>query len=300
MFSPRPNASPSTRNRKRKGAVSRVAVRETAAGEESSVATSRFAGRWRRVVPGVVLVVVGPYVLLQGAGALYRYVATAPRFEVRAVRYDETTHLSRDALREQLAIEPGTNILALDLEALAARVAAHPWVAHASVSRTLPDTLHVTVHEHAATAVLHAEVLALVNEAGVPFKTLEANERGDLPLVTGIARKDWLFAPLQARARLQQALDVLALYREKQRPQLSEVHIDASARVTLYTEATGTALRLGREHYREALARYDALRAATGDAEAGFTVIHLDDPKVAGEPERVVARLAEPNLNVST
>ena len=64
------------------------------------------------------------------------------KVEVRGSRF-----LSEGEVRELLGPAVGENILSLDIDALKARLRASPWVADATVSRTLPDTLRVEIHE---------------------------------------------------------------------------------------------------------------------------------------------------------
>ena len=68
--------------------------------------------------------------------------------EVRGGRF-----LSEGEVRELLGPAVGENILSLDIDELKARLRASPWVADATVSRTLPDTLRVEVHERAPLAL---------------------------------------------------------------------------------------------------------------------------------------------------
>ena len=229
------------------------------------------------------------YGVLYGAQEAYDYATTSPRFELRSLIYEPTPHLADDELRQRLGLEPGTNILAVEPDELAERVAAHPWIASATVLRHLPDTLEVRVSEREPTAVLLADQFYLVDAEGIPFKRIEHGERGHLPIITGVARED--LADLSRPApKVAQALAILGEYETKQRPRLSEVHVDEDGGVSLYTAATGTRLWLGRADAHRALERYDALRAALGPRAEGLELVHLDGEAAPEHPERVVAR----------
>jgi cell division protein FtsQ len=227
--------------------------------------------------------------LLVGVQEGYDYATTSPRFEVRGLTYAPTAHVDDDELRRRMALSPGTNILSLDLDAVAARIAAHPWVKRASVVRVLPDTLHVEVVEYEPVAVLLAGDFFMLDADAAPFKPLEAGERGELPVVTGIDRARMLAQPEHSRARLRRALAALGAYRAKRRPRLSEIAIEDTGELTLYTAELGTQLRLGRGDFEHGLARYDALRAALADDANKLAVVHLDATQGADRPDRVVA-----------
>lgn len=229
------------------------------------------------------------YGVLVGVREGYAYATTSPRFEVRALEFRPTAHVDDARLRELLALAPGTNILSLELDELAARVAAEPWVARAVVNRELPDALRVEIEEHEPVAVLAADTMLLIDSNGEPFKRLESGERGQLPVITGLDATTMLADPEGVKRRVGRALDVIAAWSEKLRPLLSEVHVDEAGGITLYTAVVGTQLRLGRGDVRVSLARFDALRAALGDETDKLAVAHLDGQASADRPERVVA-----------
>lgn len=239
---------------------------------------------------GLVLGVA--WALVAGGREVYEYATTSSRFEVQHLVYEPTEHVDDETLRGLLGIDPATNILALDLDALGQKIAAHPWVAQASVTRQLPDTLAIEVVEHEARAIVLAERFYLVDERGVPFKQLERGERGELPIITGIAREQLREGPERERAvaTIARALEVLDLYQAKQRPRLGELHLDADGSITLYTANTGTALLLGRNEFEARLARWDALRLALGERAERLAVVHLDHESRPDRKDRVVAR----------
>ena len=249
----------------------------------------RAAGTALRVVVRVGLCAGLAYGVLVGVREGYAYATTSPRFEIRALEFRPTAHVDDTRLRELLALPPGTNILALELDELALRVTEEPWVARAVVNRELPDALRVEIEEHVPVAVLAAGGMLLVAAAGEPFKQLESGERGQLPVITGIDAAALLADPEGTRALVARAIETIAAYAEKRRPLLSEVHVDAAGGVTLYTSNVGSQLRVGRGDVRVALGRFDALRAALGDESDKLAVAHLDGATTPDRPDRVVA-----------
>jgi cell division protein FtsQ len=192
-----------------------------------------------------------------------------------------------------MGLAPGTNILAVDVEAVRRKIEADPWVASATVSRQLPDTLHVAVTEHAPKAVLLSGHFYLLDDDGVPFKRVEAGERAGLPVITGVDRNLLVKGDPAATQIIRRALDVLAVYSEKARPRLAEIHVGDGGEALLYTEKTGTLLRLGRGPVGERLARFDALRAALGERADKLSVVHLDTTPGPDRAPRVVASFVD-------
>ena len=231
--------------------------------------------------------------LLLGAQQGYQYVTTSARFEAKTVVFEASPHLSADRLTEIMGLAPGTNILAVDVDAVRRKIEADPWVASATVSRQLPDTLHVAVAEHTPAAVLHSGHFYLLDAAGVPFKRVEPGERGTLPIVTGVEREALVAGDPSATRVIRRALDVLASYNDKARPRLGEIHIGEGGEALLYTEKTGTLLRLGRGPVDDRLARFDALRAALGERADKLSVVHLDIAPGPDRPARVIASFVD-------
>lgn len=289
----RPTTAPKSNHRRRPqreahGPVAQPRVAISPAGSDAG----QRGGRLRRLGRFTVrLAVMGTLAwgLLVGVREGYDYATTSPRFEVRALTYQPTSHVSDDELRRLMALEPGTNILSLDLDAIARRIAAHPWVERASVVRVLPDTLHIEVTEHDPVAVLLAGDFYLLDGDGTPFKALEAGERGELPVVTGVDRAMVLTGSPEGEARIARALEAMTLYAAKRRPRLSEIHVGEAGAVTLYTAELGTSLQLGRGDIARGLHRYDALRAALADEAEKLAIVHLDATAGTDRPDRVVA-----------
>ena len=276
-----------------------IARRETRAEAASSLrveARGHKPREWPRRL-GVVALKLGATVavawgLLIAGREVYEYATTSTRFEVQHIIYEGSAHVDDDQLRELLAIEPGTNILACDLAELSERVAAHPWVSLATVTRNLPDTLGIEVIEHEPAAIVLAGRFYLVNTDGRPFKLVERGERSELPIITGVERSTLADARGEAIPELVTALEVVDMYQSKQRPRLGELNLGDDGSLTLYTAEAGTQLRLGRSDFEVRLARWDALRAALGDRADHLAVVHLDNETKPDRRDRVVARFA--------
>ncbi len=251
------------------------------------------ARRFLSVSMRLGVAVVLAWGLLLGAQQGYQYVTTSAHFEARAVAFEPTPHLSAERLAELMGLAPGTNILAVDIDAMRSKIESDPWVAGASVQRQLPDTLRVVVTEHEPAAVLLSGYFYLLNRQGEPFKRIESGERGELPVITGVERDLLVKGDPAAAQIIRRALDVLAAYDERARPRLSEVHIGAGGEALLYTEKSGTLLRLGRGPLGDKLARFDALRAALGERADKLSVVHLDAEANPDQPARVVASFVD-------
>jgi cell division protein FtsQ len=84
---------------------------------------------------------------LGGWGVANSSVFDTERIEVRGVR-----HLSSAAVVEAAGVQPGTNLVRLSMDAVAADVERLPWVADAAAARALPSTLRIRVIERTPVA----------------------------------------------------------------------------------------------------------------------------------------------------
>jgi cell division protein FtsQ len=86
-------------------------------------------------------------------------------------------------------VGPGSRLAALDLDAVAAGVAKHPWVASARVAALPPDWLLVAVEERTPVAVAHVGAEAwLVDAGGTAF--VAAAEGAALPALLGAESRE--------------------------------------------------------------------------------------------------------------
>jgi cell division protein FtsQ len=234
------------------------------------------------------------------AGAAYggqravRHVIASPRFAVREVQVSATTHAREDEVLALAAVNPGDRLLAVDTDAVAARVATHPWVAAARVRRVLPSVLAIDVTERQAVASALLGALYLLDPAGHPFKRATLAEADGLPVVTGVAREQYAAHRAATEAAFREALELLAAYRATPRPPLSEVHIDPRYGFSLVLLDGGGEVRLGRGSWADKLGRLDQVVAALGPS--GPETIRAISLEGAGQ-ERVAVRLTSPGAD---
>jgi cell division protein FtsQ len=159
----------------------------------------------------------------------------------------------------------GENILALDIEALKARLRASPWVADATVTRALPDTVRVEIHERVPLALAELDRLYLMDEDG-GLVDIYGPRTGafDLPIVRGLlgveedSRRD--------RARRAGALlaDLADLASE-----VSEVYVEPSGDLRVVLKGPGEVLLFGDPPYRQRLVTFLSLRRELAEKAPG-------------------------------
>jgi len=245
---------------------------------------------WRR---SLLVAAVGVVLAASAWGGRW-YVTHARHFAVRQVRVSPTAHVTAEALIARANVPLGVNLFAVQRDEVARAVSQEPWIARAHVRRELPSTLMIDVVEREPACSVAFGALYLADGEGNVFKRATPEEAAGLPVVTGIAREDYVSQPDRAREQLKQALRAIAAWRarpdQSARPPLGEVHVDRIAGVTLYTER-GVGVRLGvvDDTLPARLARYDAVTAALDDGGEAARLVYVDN---RARPDRVTVKLA--------
>lgn len=231
----------------------------------------------------------------------YRWLLTSDRFALEAIEVRGNERAGEARILARLPAAEGDNIFRIDLGTATGEVERDPWVARAEVSRRLPDRLVVEVTEHEPAALVELDGLYLADAEGTVFKRADlaaGDADGDgrmLPIVTGIARDEYLADPAATAARIREALAALATYRSgPERPAVGEVRLDSRRGVLLVTTEHAITIRLGRGEPEVLAARLEVFDAAWDALEPeeriSARVIYADN---VTRPDRITVAFAE-------
>jgi cell division protein FtsQ len=229
-----------------------------------------------------------------------RHVVDSPQFRIRQIEFAATPHVSQADIAALAGVGPGDKLLGVDTDAVAERIALHPWVQSVRTSRRLPSSLVVDITERHAVAVAALAGLYLIDESGRPFKRASMAEADGLPVLTGIERERYTEMREVSEAAFREALTVLREYRSKAtRPGVSEVSIDPGFGFSLFLLDGGAEIRLGRGNYGKKLAQLDQILEAVAAKEMGglsaLKIVHLDLPASDRVPVLLRAGDKEPS-----
>jgi len=195
--------------------------------------------RWLRafVGLGLLVAVVGASF---GAERGRRWLTAEGRFPIREVRVGGTCLLYEGEVLEMAGVERGTNLFALDTDAVEGRLEASGWLRRVSVSRRPPGRIDIQIDERRPWFLLaSSEEAIFVDRSGRCFDTLGKEERLDLPLLV-----DETGDPGEAAAR------IARVFPESDRwfaDHVAQVTVGADGSVTLIESGKGTVFRLGRD-----------------------------------------------------
>jgi cell division septal protein FtsQ len=249
---------------------------------------ARALGPAAKVALGMVLVVGTAAATIYGG---YRLALESSQFALRTVEL-ESRRWAREELLEKAGVRLGDNLLALDLRAAEQRLLADPWVKSAQVMLELPHTLRVQLVEREALALASLDGgLFLVESSGEPFKSWQAGDPDDLPVLTGVTLEALAKDRPGAVARLAEGLSVLSHYERlpvSQQHRAQEVNLSPDGAVVLTVGARGISLHLGQGPWpKKMLMVAEVMRTFENKHELPG-VVFLDN---ALHPERVVVRM---------
>ena len=262
--------------------------------EGDGAETDRGASRVRigealRVTAGVLVTVGAALLCVWG---LVRYTRTSPRFAIKAVHVQGSSHRSSEDIARTGGIAPEHNIFTTDLEAAQSRLLGDPWIERVSLRRKLPGTISIEVLEREAHALVAiGPDLYLATRQGEPFKKYESGDPYDLPVISGIRAEDVAEDRIAAVSLIRRALDLVADYEHtspaKSHP-VQEAHLEDDGGIVLVVGKAATALHLGRGPYRQSLEQAGRVLAELQNRKGQASVVFLDND---AHPERVVVRM---------
>ncbi|MFH0900733.1 MAG: FtsQ-type POTRA domain-containing protein [Pseudomonadota bacterium] len=252
-----------------------------------------------RVAP-LCLALVGSVALAVGILEVHSFMITSPRFMIREILVNGNERLDDNEIRRLAGVAVGTSIFSMCLGRVEAAVAASPWIATVRARRRLPAQVVVEVTERKPVALVVLDGSSyLADGEGRLFKraNIQVGDADGLVVITGLDRQSYVTAPDVVERAVWLVLQAVAQFQAStRRPAIGEASFGRGG-LTLYTEETGTAIRIGRtalalplDLSRE-LARFDLVWAALSLEERGFArTVHLDN---STRSDRVTVRLAD-------
>lgn len=178
----------------------------------------------------------------------YSSLFCARYFEIRDISVRGVKELNEKDILALADIRPRSNILAVNTDAVAVRIAANPWVKAIYVGREFPDRLVLDVRERTPVALVkQSGDFYLMDAEGFVFKKLSNADEVDLAILTGVN-----ILAKEKSALLPQALKLLDMLSSADRyaflGTISEVHMDEVFGLSILTDK-GLHLKLGRENF---------------------------------------------------
>jgi len=142
----------------------------------------KAAGRTRKILFAAAIALT---ICSAGAG-LTAWTRTAPLFQLANIDVDGNRALSSQRALEMAPVEKGTNIFAVDLNAIETAIESDPRVEEVSIRRLLPSTIIITIREREPIMFVSGDELHGLDEQGLVIPLEKGEELRDVPVLTGI------------------------------------------------------------------------------------------------------------------
>lgn len=217
-----------------------------------------LAWHWRA---GMAVIVAG--LAVYASHRALAVVAGLDMFHVAHINVRGHHRLSKGEILATLQDLRGKSLLQADLTEWRRALLSSPWVADASLRRTLPSTVDVVIVERAPLGIGRIDgMLYLVDDRGEIIDDYGPGYADlDLPVIDGLSSAADAETPNLYRARLaRRLLDALRAYNMVS--QISQIDVTDARNAVVLLENDATFIRLGDERFVERLQSYHELAPA--------------------------------------
>ncbi len=193
---------------------------------------------------------------------LVEALVNSDHFAVKQVEVNGNRRFSAAQVVALSDIRQGVGTFDLDLDIIGQKLAENDWIKSAQVWRKLPQTIVIDIVEHQPLFILNLDYLYYVDGDGDIFRVLRTGDKLDLPLVSGLSRKEILAEPQRCRQRLQTVAELLEELKRRRvfgLGQVAQVVIGDEGRLTMYTDPYGVAVLIGRDNFAARLDRLERI-----------------------------------------
>lgn len=168
---------------------------------------------------------------------VYKALGRSDFFQITATSIQGCRQTTKNLILEMSGVDVQTNLLALDIPKVKARIEAHEWVESAKVERDWPNRLIIVVKERLPVAIVSLDNgLFYLDQNGVAFAQVLPPEDMDYPIITGLQREQWPRALKDSQ--LGEALQFIKYAGQGSsilpKQNISELHVDGEENITLY------------------------------------------------------------------
>jgi len=229
-----------------------------------------------------VVLVIG--VLIVTSMYVYNFMTTSDIFAIRDVEFKGMTRVETAEVESLLADLTGQNILLVPLQSYEKRIEMHPRVERVSMKRVLPDKVTCRVEEREPVALIFTDQFLEVDRFGMVMEDDEFSAILDLPIITGLSKKDVTVGKLNKNNMLQNALQVLALCKSlggNFAEGISELRVSDGG-VSIRSLERDCVILLGEGDYPNRLKKYFLLKDTLAEKgeDAGIIDLRFDDQVV--------------------
>jgi cell division septal protein FtsQ len=198
---------------------------------------------------------------------------------VKTIDVSSSKRLSRDEILAMAGVEPGRDLLKMNLKRMGEQISQNPWVETVRIRRYYPDGLSIAIIEREPLAVVNMGFFYYLDKKGAVFKVLNQGDRLDFPVITGFSEEDLSSDPAGSKVALQNTCELLKILREKGSfilADVSEIHYDKGYGFTLFTASGGLPVKIGATDFSSKIERFAKVYQELMAQKANLHYIDLD------------------------
>ncbi|MGB9081200.1 MAG: FtsQ-type POTRA domain-containing protein [Desulfuromonadaceae bacterium] len=192
----------------------------------------------------------------------YRAFMSVTLFSVKSIEVSNARHLTRDEILGLAGVEPGKDLLRMNLKRMGEHILQNPWVETVQINRYFPDTVSITITEREPVAIVNMGFIYYLDKKGNVFKVLNQGDKLDYPVVTGFSEEEMGSNPKGTREALEATCDLLKILREKGAfilADVSEIHYDEGYGFTLFTASGALPIKVGSGDFPSKVERFASI-----------------------------------------
>lgn len=189
----------------------------------------------------------------------YRAISAITLFHLKSIEVSSAKHLTKEEIVGLAGLEPGNNLLGMNLKNMGEHILQNPWVETVRINRYFPDCISITITEREPVAIVNMGFIYYLDKRGNIFKVLNQGDRLDFPVITGFNEEGLERDPQGTRDALAATCDLLKILREKGAfilADVSEIHYDEGYGFTLFTASGALPVKVGAGDFTAKIDRF--------------------------------------------
>jgi len=189
----------------------------------------------------------------------YHYLHTDPRFNLRKVTLSELKRVEDNDILSRIQLKPGsnTNIFAVDMDDVRARVEQIEWVHHATVQRVLPDQIVIKVVEREPTGLARIDGRIFEFDGEAAILEPDNSPLPPFPILVELSENDSESSRETNARKIAMYQKVVA---ELGPDGISQIQVNQNFEVSIVSKEDPLIVKLGTADFKERWGRYLALK----------------------------------------